>query len=41
MDNHKWWQFGWLCEQLYEDVFPDIDYDNLEKEFKFSLSEFY
>lgn len=41
MDKHKWWHFGWLCERLYEEQFPDIDYDNLDKEFKFTFSEFY
>ena len=41
MDKDKWEDFGWVCERLYEEQFPDIDYDNLEKEFKFSYSEFY
>ena len=37
MDNHKWWQFSWICERIFGKEYPDIDFDNMEKEFKFNI----
>ena len=38
MNDHKWWQFGWICEQIFGLEHPDIDYDYLDKEFKFIIN---
>lgn len=38
MNGHKWWQFGWICEQIFGLEHPDVDYDHLDKEFKFTIN---
>ena len=38
MNDHKWWQFGWICEQIFGLEHPDVDYDNMDKEFKFTIN---
>ena len=38
MNSHKWWQFGWICEQIFGKEYPDVDYDHLDNEFKFVIN---
>lgn len=38
MNPHKWWQFGWVCEKIYEEEHPEVDFDHLENEYKFVLN---
>ena len=38
MNSHKWWQFGWICEQIFGKEYPDVDYDHLDDEFKFVIN---
>ena len=37
MDAHKWWQFGWVCERIFEEEHPEVDYDHMENEYKFLI----
>ena len=38
MNPHKWWQFGWICEQIFGKEHPDVDYNHLDNEFKFVIN---
>ena len=38
MNGHKWWQLGWVCEQIFGKEHPDVDYDHLDNEFKFVIN---
>ena len=38
MNGHKWWQLGWICEQIFGKEHPDVDYDHLDDEFKFVIN---
>lgn len=37
MDSHDWWQFGWVCEKIFGEEYPEVDFENMENEFKFKV----
>lgn len=37
VDDHKWWHISWTIERIFDKEHPEVDYDNMENEFKFVI----